>query len=756
MKRLLVFVVFLLFFPFCAAAAAEKEETVSRIVISGIMRIEPETVLTYLMIRKGDIVSDEQLDRGLKSLFSTGLFADVRLSVTDGVLTVDLVENPIVNQISFEGNKKIKTQQLRDELSLHPRSVFTRSKARRDTQRILELYKRMGRYSAQVEPKIIERSQNRLDVVFEINEGQPAFIRKIDFIGNQAFDATELEEQMLSKENRWYRWFTSMDTYDPDRFAYDQELLRRFYLQHGYMDFNIVSSSAELSPNREDFYLTLVLEEGPRYKVGEVTVVSDLKGLDADSVADVVTVKSGAWFNNVKVENSEIALINAVGAKGFPFVDVSSDLKKREGEDVVDVVFNIKEGQHLFIDEIQITGNARTQDRVIRREFRFAEGDAYSPAKIRRSKQRIENLNYFDRVSMDIEPVEGTLDRAILKTDVSEKSTGSLKLGVGWSSYDGPLAEVSVQENNFLGTGRRVGVSASVAEEKTLFDISFVEPWFLDRELALGFDVFYLTRNYSDRSSYDSEMGGGSVSLSWKYTEELSHTVKYTLRQDKIVDVSESASIYVKEQEGTTLTSMISQTLFWDYLDNRYNPSEGYYVSLSNDLAGFGGDTRYLRTDISAAYYYPLSDKWVLGLSTSGGYIFGIGQDVRLNNRYFLGGATLRGFEDGGVTARSKDGDDALGGNWQATAGVQLMFPLGLPSEFGMRGKIFADFGLIGKPDDFDASQMWYSSKLRGSIGIGFVWSSPLGPINVDYAVPILKEPFDETEYFRLNFGWGF
>lgn len=756
MKKLFVFIGIVFCFPFIKAEAAQKEEVVSEIVISGVMRIEPETVLTYLMIRKGDSVSQEELDRGLKSLFSTGLFSDVRLSVNDGVLNVDLVENPIVNRISFEGNKKIKTQQLKDEVSLRPRSVFTRSKARRDTQRILELYKRMGRYSAQVEPKIIERSQNRLDVVFEINEGKPTYIRKIDFIGNHAFSATELEEEMLSKENRWYRWFTSMDTYDPDRFAYDQELLRRFYLRHGYMDFNIISSSAELSPNREDFYLTIVLEEGKRYKVGEVKVISDLKGLDADTVADVVSVKTGSWYNNVKVENTELALINAVGAKGFPFVDVSSGLNKHEKENMVDVVFNIKEGQHLFIDEIQITGNARTQDRVIRREFRFAEGDAYSPSKIKRSKQRIENLNYFDRVMMDIEQVEGTLDRAILKTDVSEKSTGSLKLGIGWSSYDGPLAEVSVQENNFLGTGRRVGVSASVAEEKTLFDISFVEPWFLDREMSLGFDIFYLTRNYSDRSSYDSEMAGTSVSLSWKYTEELSHTVKYTLRQDKIIDVSESASIYVKDQEGTTLTSMISQTLFWDYLDNRYNPSEGYYFSLSNDLAGFGGDTRYLRTDISAAYYHPLSDKWVLGLTSSAGYIFGIGQDVRLNNRYFLGGSTLRGFEDGGVTARSKVGDDALGGNWQATAGVQLMFPLGLPSEFGMRGKIFADFGLIGKPDDFDASQMWYSSKLRGSIGIGFVWSSPLGPINVDYAVPILKEPFDETEYFRLNFGWGF
>lgn len=743
-----------LFLPF-RSASAEQGGVVSAIEISGIMRIEPETILTYLMIREGDKISNEKLDRGLKSLFSTGLFADVRLAMDSGVLKVEVVENPIVNRIAFEGNKKIKKQQLEDELTLRTRSVFTRSKVRRDTQRILDLYKRLGRYSARVEPKIIERPQNRLDVVFEINEGKSAFIRKIDFIGNKAFNATELEEEMLSKENRWYRWFTSMDTYDPDRFLYDQELLKRFYRRHGYMDFQIISSSAELSQNREDFYLTLVIDEGPRYKIGDIKVVSELKGLNADSVADEVSVKSGTWYNNIKIENSELSLINAIGAQGFPFVDVFSKAEKRNGQDIVDLTFTVKEGQHLFIDEIQIAGNSRTYDRVIRREFRFAEGDAYSPTKIRRSKQRIENLNYFDRVMMDVVQSSDAPDRAVLKTEVSEKSTGSLKLGIGWSSYDGPLAEISLQENNFLGTGRRIGVSASIAEKKTLFDISFVEPWFLDRELSLGFDIFYLTRNYSSRSSYDSEMVGSSVSLSWKYSEELSHTVKYTLRQDKIMDVKEGASIYVKEQEGKTVTSMVSHTLFWDYLDNRYNPSEGYYVSFSNDLAGFGGDTRYLRTDVSAGYYIPLTDKWVLGLSSSGGYIKGIGQKVRLNNRYFLGGGTLRGFEDGGVTARSKFGNDSLGGNWQATAGIQLMFPLGLPSEFGMRGKIFTDFGVIGKPSDFDATQMWYSSKLRGSIGIGFIWSSPLGPINVDYGRPFLKERFDETEYFRLNFGWG-
>ena len=750
-----ILLTFGLIFAVSAAKAQETPEVVSEIVINGTMRIEPETVLTYLMIRQGDEASPDRLDRGLKSLFSTGLFADVKLSEKNGVLTVDLVENPIVNQIAFEGNKKLKTDQLKSELSLRPRTVFTRAKIRNDTQRIVELYRRIGRYSAIVEPKIIERAQNRLDVVFEINEGDPTYIRKIDFIGNDSFDTDVLEETMLSKEARWYRWFTSTDTYDPDRFAYDKELLRRFYFNHGYIDFEIVSSSAELSPNRKDFYLTLMLSEGKKYKIGKIDITSSLKGFDAQSVRSVPTVKSGGTFNQSKVDDSVLALTNAVGAQGFPFVDVEYRLDKHD-DATVDIVFNVKEGQHLFIDRIDIRGNSRTQDNVIRREFRFSEGDAYSPAKIRRTRQRIENLNYFEKVDVNIDPSEDAPDKATLRADVSEKSTGALKLGIGWSSYDGPLAEVSVQERNFLGTGRVIGASASVAEQKTLFDISFVEPWFLDRELSWGVDLFYLTRNYKDTSSYNSEMAGFSNSFGWKYTEELSHTVKYTLRNDRIFDISSGASRYVREQEGTTTTSMISQSLFWDYLDNRYNPTDGWYLSVSNDLAGLGGDNRYLRSDYSFGTYTPLSDKWVLGLSTTGGYIFGFGQDVRLNNRYFLGGGSLRGFETGGVTARAKQGDDSLGGNWQLTASAQLMFPLGLPSEFGMKGKIFADFGLAGKPSGFSESEMWYSSKLRGSIGIGFVWSSPLGPINIDYAIPVRKERFDKTEYFRLNFGTGF
>lgn len=745
-----------LFFLTAGNALAQSDSpVVDRIVINGVMRIEPETVLTYLMIRKGDTATPERLDAGLKSLFSTGLFADVGLKMDGGVLTVDLVENPIVNKIVFEGNKKIKDDQLKDEISLKPRMVFTRSKAQSDTQRIVELYKRIGRYSAEVEPKIIKRSQNRLDVVFEITEGKPTYIRRIDFIGNKEFSSSELEEALLSKEERWYRWFTSTDTYDPDRFAYDQQLLKQFYLNRGYADFEILSASSELAPNRSDFFLAIVLNEGERYRIGKIKIDSRLKGFDAESVRDDVTFSEGSVFNQSKIEKSVEALVNAVGNQGFPFVDVERKIDKNPDR-TVDVTFTVKEGQHLFIDRIEIEGNNRTLDDVIRREFRFSEGDAYSTAKIRRSKQRIDNLNYFEKTDVTVEPSEDAPDRAVLKTRVAEKSTGSLKVGIGWSSYDGPLAEISVQERNFMGTGRTIGASASVAEKKTLFDISFVEPWFLNRELALGIDVFYLTRNYKNTSSYNSEMVGASTSLSWKYREELSHTVKYTIRKDRIFDVSNTASRYVKEQEGTTVTSMVSHTLFWDYLDNRYSPSEGWYLSYSNDLAGFGGDTHYLRTDANIGYYIPLTDKWVLGLSAGGGYIVGLGERVRLNDRYFLGGGDLRGFESGGVTARDKTSRDSLGGVWQATFGAQVLFPLGLPSEFGMKGKIFTDWGTIGRPDGFNAREMWYSSKLRGSIGIGLVWSSPLGPINIDYAIPVRKEKFDETEYFRLNFGTGF
>ncbi|MCQ2914221.1 MAG: outer membrane protein assembly factor BamA [Alphaproteobacteria bacterium] len=741
--------------------AQQLDSTISdiKVVFENVGRLEKETVLSYLPIKVGSAINAQVMDEALKALYATGFFADVKLAEKDGILYVKIKENPLVGKISFEGNKKIKAEQLMAELSLQPRTLFTRAKIQKDTQRILEGYKRIGRYSAVVEPKIIERAQNRVDVVFEISEGKQALIRKIDFIGNNSYDDDLLEESILSKEARWYRWFTSMDSYDPDRFVHDLEMLKLFYFNHGFLDFEVLAYSAELTPDKTGFYLTVNMNEGKRYKIESVDVKSTLKGFKPSSVEDEISIKKGKIYNQAKIENNVSDITDAVGAQGFTFIDVDYKIEKIQTEEKynkVKVFFNVNEGQHVFVDRIVVQGNSRTKDNVIRREYRIGEGDAYNVAKIRRSKQRLDNLNYFDKNDIEIVPDETNRDKVVLQNTVSEKSTGAFKIGVGWSSYDGPLAEISITERNLKGTGRTASASATIAEKKTLFDIGFSEPWFLGRELDLGFDVFYLTRNYKDESSYNSEMFGASSYLSWKYSEELSHTLKYTIRQDRIFDIKNDASIYVKDQKGKTITSMISHSLFWDYLDNKYNPTEGYYVSVSNDYAGVGGDTSYLKSGLNIGYYFPLSDKWILGLSTSGNYMFGINKDVRLNDRYFLGGGNLRGFESGGVNARDKHSKDSLGGLWQATATAQVTFPLGLPSEFGMRGKIFSDVGWTGKPEDFKKEDMNYSSKMRQSVGIGLVWNSPMGPINIDYAIPVAKEDYDETEYFRLNFGTSF
>lgn len=765
-------IVFALAISFYSADVyAEEVRVIHDIKIehNGFVGIEDNTILNYLGIKEGEVLNSSIKDKALKSLFSTGYFKNVSIDNEGDMLFVKVEENPIINGIFFEGNKKIKKEQLQSELSLKYRERYTKSKILNDTKKIVDLYKRTGRYAVVVDPKIIELSENRLNIVFEINEGKQAFIRKIDFIGNRDFSSVELEEKLLSKEARWYRWFTQMDTYDADRFSYDLELLKRFYFEHGYLDFEVISSSAELTPNQQDFYLAIVLKEGKRYRVNKIEIQSSLKNFDTDSIQDKITLQKGKLYNQLKVDNSIDTLVAAVSAQGYPFVDISVENKKDVENSLVDVVYNIKEGQHLFVDGLNIKGNTRTKDHVIRREFRFGEGDAFVPAKVRRSKQRLENLDYFDKIDVDVVPVNENADRVDLTTEISEKSTGALKVGLGWSSYDGALAELSVQEKNFRGTGKILGFTANVAEKKTMFDVNFVEPWYLDRELALGFDVFYLTRNYKDTSSYDTDMGGFSTSLSWKYSEELSHTVKYTLKNDRILDVSKDASIYIRSQEGSTITSMISQTMFWDYLDNKYNPTEGYYFSFSNDLAGLGGENKFFRSDVNVGYYVPVVDQVVLNLTSSAGYIWGLGgEEVRLNDRYFLGGGRLRGFDVGGANARDADTKDSLGGNWQVVASAQLMFPLGLPSEFGMRGRIFTDIGWAGKPDtDEDARKLKakisskdqgydYSSSMRMSVGVGLTWTSPMGPINIDFAIPVKKERFDDKEYFRINFGTGF
>lgn len=735
----------------CRVEAAEIY--VSQIEVDGLQRVERETVLSYLNVEQGSSVSQEYLNSSMKRLFETGLFADVNIDARgNGVLAVKVVENPVINKRVFDGNDKVDDTLLKSEVQLKSGSIYNIAKVQDDVQRILEVYKRSGRYATVVEPKIIKRDQNRVDLVYEISEGPTAAISKVNFIGNHHYSDDDLQSEIMSKESRWYRLFSSSENYDPEKTNYDKELLRRFYLKRGYADFRVLSAVAELSPDKKSFVVTYVLDEGPRYKLEDVRIQSMIKDVDVAALSGQVQQEKGDWYNADLAERSVYALTEELGKKGFAFVDVTPELEKTSGNKMV-LTFNIAEGQRVFVDRINITGNTRTEDEVIRREFRIDEGDAFNAAKIRASRRNVENLNYFSKVDIQTEPNPNDDSKADINVNVEEKSTGAFNVGVGYSTVNGALFRAGIAENNFQGKGQKLSADVAVSQRTSEYDLSFTEPYFMGRRLSAGIDLFRTEEDYQDEGSYDSESTGGRLRLGWNYTDDFAQYLRYTLKEDKISNVDRNASIYIKEEEGRYSNSSIGQTMVYDKRDSAINPKEGYYLSFGNDVAGLGGDEKYLKFDGKAYKYFTLADYYTFKLFINGGYITGYGdENVRLSNRYYLGGSTLRGFEFAGIGARDKFTKDALGGNWMIYSGAEMSFPIGL-DEVGVRGRTFVDMGILGKPDDINEDYVEYSDTPRVAAGFGFQWQSPMGQIDVDLAFPIVKEDYDETEVFRLNFG---
>lgn len=738
-------------------ASPVMAEVLKRVDITGTRRIENATVMSYLRLQVGDDVSAADLDTATKTLFATGLFSDVNMKMADGVVSIRVEENPIVHTVYFEGNDSLDDQVLQTEVLLKSRMVYTRRKLQDDAARLVEVYKRNGRFGARVTPKIIPKDQNRVDIVFEIDEGAKTTIQKINIVGNKAFSGDVLRDKMISKEKAWYRFLSSTDTYDPDRLNYDQELLRRHYLQNGYVDFKVKSATAELTPDNTGFIITIDIDEGARYRFGDVAMsvtLPDYQG--ADKIKDFVAFKTGDYFNADLVETTVERITEAIENEGYAFVEVVPDFTKDDTGRTVAISFRVSEGPKVFIDQIQVKGNSRTLDKVIRREFRLKEGDAFNAARLRRSKQRVEDLDYFSRVDLQTQPTSQP-DRVTAIMDVAEKSTGAFNIGVGWSSYDGMLFETGIQERNVLGTGKIMGINMMLSQKETQYSIGLTDPYFMDKNLLAGVDIFHTTRDNSDSSSYSYTTTGGSIRFGWDYTERLRQSVRYTLRQDDVNDIDDDASIYIKEQRGKNIVSLIGQELIYDRRDSRINPTTGYYTSLGADVAGLGGDSKFVRLNVTGIRYFPVAEDVVLSLRGDAGRIWGIGgRDVRINDRYFLGDASLRGFEYGGVGARDRATDDALGGQWYATVSAEVTFPIGLPKELGIKGKLFTDAGWIGRPEHFDSATMVYSDKTRMAVGTGILWQSPMGMINLDFSYPVMKAKEDKTRVFRLNFGKGF
>jgi outer membrane protein insertion porin family len=749
-----------------ASTVSPAKQTIGHIEIKGNQRVEDSTIRTYLNLNEGGEFNQYDIDTALKNLYATGFFADANITpgATQGNrvnLVVDVLENPVINKLAFEGNKAIEDKDLQPELELKPRAIYTRTKLQADVKRILDIYRRGGRYSAQVVPKVISLDQNRIDLVYEIQEGPVAKVEKISFIGNENFDSKTLSKAVATSETRWYKFLSSDDKYDPERLQYDQELLRRFYTSEGFADFQVKSAIAELSPGKDAFYITFTIEEGKKYTFGTVAVNSALKGVDPAALKEKVTTVAGETYNGSKIESSIDAMTKQLGDQGFAFIDINPKLDRDTEKQTISLAYNIKEGPRVYVQRINITGNVRTLDEVIRREFRIAEGDPYSTSKIARTEQRLNNLGYFEKVKITNVPGE-TPDKTVINVDVQEKSTGEITIGGGFSTTDGPIAEAGIREKNFLGRGQDISLNATLSGIRQMYDLSFTEPYFLGRELAAGADLFKTELLTDTGILYNMDTNGGRLRLSYALNEQWQHGLNYTIKQTTVGDVQAGASIFILDQQGTTVESSVGQSLTYEGRDNKINPTHGLFFRLNQDVAGVGGTTDYIRNEVHTGYYYPIAPKWTFSLSGAGGNIFGLGQSVGIQDRFFLGGQTFRGFENYGVGPHDKMTGDSLGGNSYFVVTPQMTFPLGLPEDLGFLGEVFVDAGSLWDVQESAAEisaageQVEDNKMLRVSVGVGVLWTSPFGPIHIDLADAILKDSYDHTQIFQFNFGTKF
>lgn len=755
------------------ATAQAPGGTIASIHVQGNQRIEEGTIKSYMLVSPGDAFDPDRLDRSLKALYATGLFSDVNFQRDGNTLVVKVAENPIVNRIAFEGNHKLTDDQLRPEVQLRARSVFTPALAQADRQRILDLYAKRAHFAAHVEPKIIKLDQNRVDVVYEIADGPSTLISRITFIGNHAYSEDRLREIVDSREEAFYRFLSSSDNYDPERVNYDKELLRRFYLKSGFVDVNITNANAELAADRSAFFLTYTIDEGERYRIGKITINSKLKNVSDKDTLPLVDLDTGDFYDGDAVERSVQAITDYAQANGAPFVEVKPQISRNKDKKTVDLVFDVTDGPHVYIERLDITGNTRTMDKVIRREFRVAEGDAFNAALVRRSRQRLQDLGYFNTVTVNNSPGSAP-DKTVVTTDVLEKATGELTIGGGYSTDAGALLSAGLHEKNLIGTGIDAGLNGVLAQRRSEITLSVTDPYFLDRNIVAGFDIFRTQTNNQDIAQYSESRTGIALRAGYEFNSHLRQSLTYSLIDRNVFNVASTASLYVQDEAGKTLLSQVGQTLTLDYRDSRIEPHTGFIIRGGTDFAGVGGDARYVRTKLDGTYFIPLdafsgNSDWGFAISAGTGYLFNTGQPEKIIDRFFLGGDNLRGFQSGGagphtipqiISAGINSNSDSIGGRFIYTQSTELHFPLPISPDLGITGRSFVDVGGLSQFNKLSVNGVGvpianYGGPRVGA-GVGIAWKTPFGLVNIDLADPVVKKKYDKSQIFRFGFGTRF
>jgi outer membrane protein insertion porin family len=746
-------------------AASPVFAAFSSIEVRGNQRVEASTIRDYIGVKPGAPFGAGDIDEAVKRLFSTGLFSDVRIRQSGSVLIVEVDELSVVNQVIFQGNRKIKDAALGAQVQMKPRAALDQNVMEQDAETIREAYRRIGRADVVVEPTTMDLGNNRVNVVYNITEGDRTKIATINFVGNNAYGDRRLQEVISTKRSNFMSWLSRNDVYDEDKLRADEELLRRFYFNKGYADFQVLSSTAELDEATNKYTITVTVDEGERYTFGDISVESTVDGLDGAVLQNSLETRKGKTYSAKDVEDSLIAVSEQVAGKGYAFAQVTPRGDRDVANRTISIVYTVDQGQKAYVERIDIRGNDKTRDYVIRREFDLSEGDAFNQVMIQRAKRRLERLGFFEKVEIATAP--GTEpDQVVLIVDVVEKSTGEFSIGAGYSTggeNSGPSVEGSVTERNFLGRGQYLKLALGGTQDSRTYTLSFTEPYFLGYRIAAGFDIFKNTNNYS---GYDLDRTGGTIRFGLPIMEHLSAQVAYNFVSDDYLDDTPADLLdnpsYILI--GPWIKSSISGSLVWDSIDDKNNPREGIFSRFTTEFAGIGGDAKWSKTTIKASYYQTVSeDLSLVGILTAGaGHVFALGSPtspvdpnggILVGDLFRANSDIVRGFKNAGFGPTYGAAGDFIGGTTYLNASAEMQFPMPvLPESIGIKGAVFADIGtLFGTPYKTDPIVANDALAFRSSVGASLIWASPFGPLRVDYAIPVMKEAHDKVQNF--NFG---